>query len=66
MKDFFTPTESAEHFGVCEKTIARRLWAKGIPARKVGRTWRISGRILFGNSWRLWIVTYSSWSGLTL
>ncbi|MGZ6202048.1 MAG: helix-turn-helix domain-containing protein [Thermodesulfobacteriota bacterium] len=48
MKDFFTPTESAEHFGVCEKMIARRLWAKGIPARKVGRAWRISRRILFG------------------
>ena len=42
MKDYFTVTELADHFGVCAKTIYRRLWAKGIPAYKVGRTWRIS------------------------
>jgi excisionase family DNA binding protein len=41
MKDFFTVNELAEYFEVNPKTIYRRLWAKGIPAYKVGRTWRI-------------------------
>jgi len=38
MKSFFTVNEMGEHFGVNPKTIYRRLWAKGIPAFKVGRT----------------------------
>jgi len=42
MSDFFTVNELAEYFNVCPKTIYRRLWAKGIPAYKVGRTWRIT------------------------
>jgi len=41
MFDFFTVNELARHFGVNPKTIYRRLWAKGIPAYKVGGTWRI-------------------------
>jgi len=42
MTDFFTVNELAEYFGVNPKTIYRRLWAKGIPAFKVGRNWRIA------------------------
>ncbi len=42
MRDFFTVSELARHFGVNPKTIYRRLWAKGIPAYKVGRRWRIA------------------------
>jgi excisionase family DNA binding protein len=42
MPDFFTVTEMAEHLRVNPKTIYRPLWAKGIPAYKVGRTWRIA------------------------
>jgi excisionase family DNA binding protein len=41
---YFTVTELAEHFRVNPKTIYRRLWAKGIPAYKVGRAWRIAKR----------------------
>jgi len=44
MTDFFTVNELAEYFGVNPKTIYRRLWAKEIPAYKVGRTWRIAGK----------------------
>jgi len=42
MKDYFTVVELADHFGVCAKTIYRRLWAKGLPAYKVGQQWRIA------------------------
>ena len=42
MKDFFTVYELAELFGVNPKTIYRKLWAKGIPAYKVGTRWRIA------------------------
>jgi excisionase family DNA binding protein len=42
MKDYFSVTELADHFNVNPKTIYRRLWAKGIPAYKVGRIWRIA------------------------
>jgi excisionase family DNA binding protein len=38
----YTVNELAKYFGVNPKTIYRRLWAKQIPAYKVGRTWRIS------------------------
>lgn len=41
-QDFFTVIELAEHFKVNPKTIYRRLWAKQIPAYKVGRSWRIA------------------------
>jgi excisionase family DNA binding protein len=40
--DFFTVNELADYFRVNPKTIYRRLWAKGIPAYKVGRSWRIA------------------------
>jgi excisionase family DNA binding protein len=42
MKDYFTVNGLAEEFGVNPKTIYRRLWAKTIPAYKVGRSWRIA------------------------
>ncbi len=42
MKDYFTVKELAEEFRVNPKTIYRRLWAKGIPAYKVGRSGRIA------------------------
>jgi excisionase family DNA binding protein len=40
--DFFTVNELAKYFDVNPKTIHRRLWAKAIPAFKVGKTWRIA------------------------
>jgi len=40
--DFFNVNQLADYFGVNPKTIYRRLWAKGIPAYKVGRSWRIA------------------------
>ncbi len=46
MKDYFTVDELAIHFGVNPKTIYRRLWAKGIPAYKVGQQWRIAKKDL--------------------
>jgi len=39
---YFTVIELANHFNVNPKTIYRRLWAKAIPAYKVGRIWRIA------------------------
>ena len=42
MNDFFTVTELAKFFKVNPKTIYRRLWAKQIPAYKVGKAWRIA------------------------
>jgi excisionase family DNA binding protein len=42
MNDFFTVNQLADYFGVNPKTIYRRLWAKVIPAYKVGRAWRIA------------------------
>lgn len=43
MKDYFTVMELADHFGVCAKTIYRRLWAGEIPgAYKIGQQWRIA------------------------
>jgi excisionase family DNA binding protein len=42
MKDYFTVTELAEHFGLNPKTIYRRLWAKEIRTYKVGQQWRIA------------------------
>jgi len=42
MKDYFTVNELAREFIVNPKTIYRRLWAKGIPAFKIGRSWRIA------------------------
>jgi excisionase family DNA binding protein len=42
MNDHFTVNELARHFNVNPKTIYWRLWAKGIPAFRVGRVWRIA------------------------
>ncbi len=42
MADYFTVNKLAREFRVNPKTIYRRLWAKGIPAFKVGRSWRIA------------------------
>jgi excisionase family DNA binding protein len=42
MKDYFTVNELAREFRVNPKTIYRRLWAKGISAFKIGRSWRIA------------------------
>jgi excisionase family DNA binding protein len=38
----FTVNQLADYFGVNPKTIYRRLWAKAIPAFKVGTRWRIA------------------------
>jgi len=42
MNDHFTVNDLARHFNVNPKTIYRRLWAKEIPAYRVGRVWRIA------------------------
>ncbi len=42
MADYFTVVELAKEFRGNPKTIYRRLWAKGIPAYKVGRAWRVA------------------------
>jgi excisionase family DNA binding protein len=42
MSDYFTVSELAKEFRVNPKTIYRRLWAKQVPAYKVGRSWRIA------------------------
>jgi excisionase family DNA binding protein len=42
VKDYFTVNELADHFRVNPKTIYRRLWAKAIPAFKIGAQWRIA------------------------
>jgi len=42
MNNFFTTNELAIYFGVSAKTIYRNLWARGIPAYKVGAQWRIA------------------------
>jgi len=34
--------ELARYFNVNPETIYRRLWVRGVPAYKVGRTWRIA------------------------
>jgi excisionase family DNA binding protein len=41
-ENYFTVTELAREFRGNPKTIYWRLWAKGIPAFKVGRLWRIA------------------------
>ncbi|MGA2465754.1 MAG: helix-turn-helix domain-containing protein [Thermodesulfobacteriota bacterium] len=46
MKDYYTVEELADHFRVNPKTIYRRVWAKAIPAYKVGRAWRIAKKDL--------------------
>ncbi len=45
---FLTVNELAREFKVNPKTIYRRLWAKGIPAYKVGRSWRIARKDIKG------------------
>jgi len=40
--DYYTVLELAAHFGVNPKTIYRQLWAKVLPAYKVGQQWRIA------------------------
>jgi excisionase family DNA binding protein len=46
MSEYFTVNELAKEFNVNPKTIYRRLWAKEIPAYKVGRIWRIAKKDL--------------------
>ncbi len=46
MNSFFTVNELVNHFRVNPKTIYRRLWAKAIPACKVGAQWRIAKKDL--------------------
>lgn len=41
-----TVNDVARYFGVDPKTIYRRLWAKQIPAYKVGRIWKIAKKDL--------------------
>ena len=43
---FMTVNELTRYFNVNPKTIYRRLWAKAIPAYKVGRIWRITKKDL--------------------
>ena len=45
-EDYLTVNELAKEFRVNPKTIYRRLWAKGIPAYKVGQQWRIAKKDL--------------------
>lgn len=42
MNDHFTVNELARHLNVNPKTIYRRLWAREIPAYRVGKVWRIA------------------------
>ncbi len=44
--DCYTFNELAEEFRVSPKTICRRLWAKQIPASKVGMVWKIAKKDL--------------------
>ena len=44
--NMMTVNELARYFNVDPKTIYRRLWAKQIPASKVGRVWRIARKEL--------------------
>ena len=46
MAEYFTVIELAKEFRVNPKTIYRRLWAKQIPAYKVGSQWRIAKKDL--------------------
>lgn len=48
MNDFFTVNQLAEYFRVNPKTVYRRLWAKQIPAYKVGRRGELPRKISFG------------------
>ena len=45
-KMFMTVNELAPYFNVNPKTIYRRLWAKAIPAFKIGRVWKIAKKDL--------------------
>ncbi len=42
----YTVNELARYFNVDPKTIYRRLWARQIPAYKVGRIWKIARKDL--------------------
>ncbi len=42
MKDYFAVARLADHFVVFARTLSRRLWAKGIPAHKMGHPWRMA------------------------
>jgi len=41
MSNCFVFNDLAEYFSVNSKTIYRRFWAKGVPAYKVDKIWRI-------------------------
>jgi excisionase family DNA binding protein len=55
----YTVNELAKYFGVNPKTIYRRLWAKQIPAYKVGRTWRISKKDVIWLKTIIFSMTFS-------
>lgn len=46
MSGLSTVDELAKHLNVNAKTICWGLWAQGIPAFKVGRSWRIAKKDL--------------------
>jgi hypothetical protein len=47
---FLIPNELLKHFKTDPfKTIYRRLWAKGIPAYKMGSVWRIARENVSGS-----------------
>ncbi len=43
MKDYFTVSQLADHFGVCAKTIYRQIWTKVIPVYKMEATSELLG-----------------------
>ncbi len=44
MIEFLSVDELAKLLNINSKTIYRALWAKSLPAYKIGRTWRIARR----------------------
>ena len=45
-KDILTPKQAAEYLGVSKPTIYKLLRQRKIPARRLGKQWRISKAIL--------------------
>lgn len=46
--EFLSVTKVANVFSVNPKTIYRALWSGGLPAYKIGKTWRIARKDLEG------------------